>query len=136
MASAPRPSSRPRQTWRERSRPGATTAEARLIKRWFWSLLFIVLVAALAWLIWRYLFMPRTYFAHLSVTEYKKHEAPPVPFFENDARFFDGTIECQRLYNAETVASMKQLAASLDRIVSRSRDSLVLYVSAHGASVK
>ena len=80
--------------------------------------------------------MPRTYFVHLSVTEYKKHEAPPVPFFENDARFFDSTIECQRLDNAETVASMKQLAASLDRIVSRSRDSLVLYVSAHGALFK
>ena len=136
MASAPRPSSRPRHTWRERSRPSATTAEARLIKRWFWSLLFIVLVAALAWLIWRYLFMPSTYFAHLSVTEYKKHEAPPVPFFENDARFFDGTIKSERLNNAETVASMKQLAASLDRIVSRTRDSLVLYVSAHGASFK
>ncbi len=136
MASAPRPSSRPRQAWRERSRPGAATAEAKLIKRWFWSLLFVLLVAALAWLIWRYLFMPRTYFAYLSVTEYKKHEAPPVPFFENDARFFDATIEGQRLSNAETVASMKQLAASLDRIVSRSRDSLVLYVSAHGASFK
>ena len=136
MASAPRPSARPRQAWRERSRPGATTAEAKLLKRWFWSLLFVLLVAALAWLIWRYLFMPRTYFGYLSVTEYKKHEAPPVPFFENDARFFDATIESQTLSNAETVASMKQLAASLDRIVSRSRDSLVLYVSAHGASFK
>ena len=60
----------------------AATAEARLLKRWFWSLMFVLLVAALAWLIWRYLFMPRTYFAYLPVTAYTKHEVPPVPYFE------------------------------------------------------
>ena len=136
MASAPRPSSRPRQTWRERSRPGATTAEAKLLKRWFWSLLFALLVAALAWLIWRYLFMPCTHFAYLAVTEYKKHETPPVPFFKNDAQSFETTVECQQLKNPGTIGSMDTVTANLDAMVPRSRDTLVFYVSAHGASFK
>jgi hypothetical protein len=134
MSSGSRPSSRPRQTWRERSRR-EPTAESRSIKRWFSSLLFLCLVAALGWLIWRYAFASHTYYAVLSVQGYTRHAVPPVPYFENDARFFEDAIRCETLQDSQTRKSMGELAVRLDKIVPRRRDVLVLYVSAHGVSL-
>jgi hypothetical protein len=135
MASARRPSSGSRPTWRERSRPSESTVEAKRVKRWLLSVLAMMLIGLFIWRIWLF-FSPSALVACLPVMDYKMLAVPPVPFCQNDSEAFKRAgIECKDLRNLQTSDSMAALSESLRDIVSRPKDTLILYVSAHGVSL-
>lgn len=136
MASAPRPSSRPKQTWRERSRPQETPREVKLVQRWLASLVLLALVAAMAWVVYKVFFQPQTVIVCLPVTNYGKYRVPPVPFFENDARYLAEVDEdMEKLITFGERDSLDQLTENLNKFGLRAQDTLILYVSAHGVSL-
>jgi len=126
----------PQHTWRGRAvrRPSGAGRGARRV---LMTLLAVGLIAAMAGLLWWWVFLPSVHVVCLPVVEYDALAVAPIPFSAENTDGLRGTWvrrEATVLDGLGTSRGMATLANRLQGIVSRPKDTLILYLSVHGVS--
>lgn len=134
-----------RSTWR--SPPLAAWVRTRRVRRGLFALLFLGLVAAFAWLVFRPLFHPNAQLAFLSGTDYHALEAPPVPFALEDFEAMKGRDGVSPFLarqggqlgplawrNLQNPAAMSSLGPTIADAVPDGNGVMMVYIDAHGVS--
>ncbi len=137
MPKAPR-SAASHQSWRAQAQPGETSS-GKNVQRVLLSLVALGLTGLLGWLVFRWMFLPKIYFACLPVVDHGVLEVPPIAFSLQDAdrlaQWSPHLAPKDVVWRGpQTSQSITTLTERLQGIVSRDKDVLVFYVSAHGVS--
>ncbi len=134
-------SMRSTRTWRGRPQEQRLSTTSRWTARVTTTVLGLALMGLLAWVLWWWMFLPRVHVFGLPVAHYDALAVPPIPFADDDvARFTapppDGPKSNSRhvLAGLETSEGMGTLSSTLRGIVTRPRDVVILYLTAHGVS--
>lgn len=138
MSGASRAGSGHRGSWRAGPARRPSAHGAPWAQRILFSLLGLVLVGLFAWLIIWWIFLPTVHFAYLPVVDYDALAAPPLRFVEEDAQGFAAAAPhgpAAPLRDLQTSEAMPTLGKRLQGLLTGRKDTLVLYVAAHGVSV-
>ncbi len=105
------------------------------------SVLAVALLGLLVWALWWWIFLPRVHLFVLPIVHYDVLAVPPIPFSsENVAELAapppEGLEVNSRnvLVGLETTEGIETLSGRVQGVVTRPRDTLIVYVSAHGVS--
>jgi hypothetical protein len=132
---APGNSSAPRRSWRGDSAKAQPTSSAHWTPRILLSLLCLALLSLFAGLLVWWIFLPTVHLACLPVVDYDVLAAPPVRFVEEDMQAFADAAPHRAavvLSDLQTSDAMPTLTKRLEGCQTAGRDTLVLYVAAHG----
>lgn len=123
--------------WRGQGAAVSSRPASRLAHRLFFTTLGLGLAAILAWVLIRWWFLPNVHFVALPIVDYDVLAVPPIPYIQEDLDGFTATSPSGSavvLRELQTSESILTLVNRLQGITTRPRDTLVLYVSAHGVS--
>ena len=123
--------------WRGQQGARQPQAGSRLLRRLFFTALGLALLGLFAWILVRWWFLPQVYLVGLPVVDYDVLAVPPIAHAREDLDDFVETSTVPQgliLQDLQTSDAMATLGLRLQGIVRRSRDTLILYIVAQGAS--
>ncbi len=129
-----RPSS-PHRSWRAGVRE--SSAGPKHVQRIALTLVGSALLGVLAWLLWWWIFLPSVYFVGLPIVDYDVLAVPPLRFAIEDVDAFSHLSRRGRgvlLRDLQISQGILTLANRLQGLAAGRRDTLILYLRAHGVS--
>lgn len=133
MPESSRRSPSDRKSWRPAPETEQLSPGVRRVRRFAATSLAIGLFAVLMWLLILWIIpRPQLVVACMSIGDYDALQLPPIPFWEEDRTAF-GTLSELTRDPPPSLSDREKLAAWAGSV--HARDSVVLYVSAHGLAV-
>ena len=137
MVGAPRSTPGSPRTWRGSRDSGRSPAANRNVRRVSFTLFGLTLVGLLAWLLWWWAFLPSVHLVCVPIVDYDVLAVPPLPFALEDAEAISGGSPRRPavvLRDLQTSDSITTLGNRLQGLVTRPKDVLILYLTAHGVA--